>query len=172
MTLERLSVEWVPIDSIKPNKYNPNRQDKEVFDLLKKSIQQDGFTQPVIVRRDTNEIVDGEHRWRALKELDQSEVPVVFVDMSDEQMRVATLRHNRARGEEDFESVVKIINEIQEMGALEWAQDSLLMSEEDINEMLNESIEAFKRGDEEEGEEDYGGGSKKLQTCPRCGHEF
>jgi hypothetical protein len=42
--LERLVIEYVPINSIKPNRYNPNRQSEHEFELLKKSMDEDGIT--------------------------------------------------------------------------------------------------------------------------------
>src|ERR1041384_4603434 len=101
--------------TIRPNSYNPNQQSDYEFELLCRSINEDGFTQPIVCQRETREFVDGEHRWTAaivhhyLKKngleistqncreardqrfeiLDPSlEIPVVFVEMSIEQMRI------------------------------------------------------------------------------------
>lgn len=134
--LETLKVEYVDIKSIKPNTYNPNRQDEETLELLKKSMQEDGFTQPIVARRTTREIVDGEHRWRAAQALGMTQVPVAFVDMTDEQMRIATLRHNRARGSEDIDLSTALLRDLQRLGAIEHAQDSLMISDDEMNELL------------------------------------
>lgn len=136
--LRELVIEYVPINSIKPNDYNPNRQSEHDFELLIKSMQEDGFTQPIIVQKSTKMIVDGEHRWRAAMVLGYKEIPVVFVNMTAEQMRIATLRHNRARGSEDLELSVQVLRDLQELGALEWAQDSLMLSDEEINKLLKD----------------------------------
>lgn len=132
--LERLEVEYVELDSIRPNTYNPNRQDEETLDLLCKSITEDGFTQPVVVRRSTREIVDG---GRAARRLGMTQLPIVLVDMTDEQMKVATLRHNRARGSEDIELGNEVLRDLQRLGAIEWAQDSLQLSDSELNELLD-----------------------------------
>lgn len=137
--LETLKVEQVPITSIEPNSYNPNRQSDHDFELLKRSIEEDGFTQPVIVQRSTNQIVDGEHRWRALRDLGRETVAVVFVDMTPEQMRISTLRHNRARGSEDFELSASLLRDLRELGALDWAQDSLMLDDREISRMLDDT---------------------------------
>lgn len=136
--LERLRVEYVEIDEVKPNSYNPNRQAEQDFTLLKRSITEDGFTQPIVAHRDTKVIVDGEHRWRAARDLGMQRVPVVFVDMSDEQMRIATLRHNRARGSEDVELGAQLLRDLRELGALDWAADSLGLDEKELTLMLND----------------------------------
>jgi ParB-like chromosome segregation protein Spo0J len=128
--LETLHVEYVPVSAVQPNSYNPNRQSEHDFELLIRSMTDDGFTQPIIVQRATGQIVDGEHRWTGaivteglkrrgldltpsniarlredrlavMTEISDHQIPVVYVDMTAEQMRVATLRHNRARGSAD-----------------------------------------------------------------------
>lgn len=136
--LTQLKIEYVPIMNLKPNTYNPNRQSEHDFELLCHSMQEDGFTQPIIAQKNC-EIVDGEHRWRAAQVLGFKEIPVVFVDMTVEQMKIATLRHNRARGTEDYELSAKVLKDLQELGALSWAQDSLMLSDEDVNRMLDDA---------------------------------
>lgn len=138
--LERLVVEYAPVDSLRPNSYNPNRQSEHDFELLLKSIKENGFTQPVIVQRDTREIVDGEHRWRAAQHesIALSEIPVVFVDWSDKQRMIATFTHNRARGSEDIELAAAVLRDLQALGALDWAQDSLMLDDIEIQRMLED----------------------------------
>ena len=96
-----IKIEYVPIDDLQPNDYNPNRQSEEEFELLVRSIIDDGCTITIVVNKDTNVIVDGEHRWRACAVLGYHHVPVVYVDFTESQKRNATLRYNRARGKED-----------------------------------------------------------------------
>lgn len=136
--LEKLVIEYVPIDSIKPNQYNPNRQSDHDFELLRRSIEEDGFTRPIVVRRETREIVDGEHRWRACRSLDYSEIPVVFVNMTDAQARIATLKYNRIHGAEDANLAASVLKEIVEMGAEGWAQDSLMLDDVEMERLKAE----------------------------------
>lgn len=136
--LERLEVKYVQTDSIQPNDYNPNRQSDHDFELLLRSMREDGFTQPVVVQRDTNTIVDGEHRWRAAHTLGFAEIPVVYVDMTPEQMRIATLRHNRARGSEDIELAAAVLRDLQKLGALDWAQDSLMLDDTELERLMED----------------------------------
>lgn len=141
--LRELRIEYVPIDTVVPNDYNPNRQSDHDFDLLKRSITEDGFTQPIIVHVNPtgdgkNPIVDGEHRWRAARDLGYTQVPVVKVDMTKEQMMIATLRHNRARGSEDVELSAQVLRDLRELGALDWAQDSLQLDDAEITKLIDE----------------------------------
>ena len=95
-----LSIEYVPTLSLFPNEYNPNKHSVKSFNLLIKSVAIFGFTQPIVVRKGTNEIIDGEHRWRVASILELQEIPVTFIDLTDEEMRLATIIHNKARGTE------------------------------------------------------------------------
>lgn len=106
--------------------------------MLVRSIREDGFTQPVIVRRENRQIVDGEHRWRAGKALGMKEIPVVFVSISDEQAKIATLRHNRARGSEDINLTADIMRDLIRVGAGEWAKNSLMLTDTEINRLLTD----------------------------------
>lgn len=133
--LERLVIEYVPTESIRPNAYNPNKQSEAEHEMLLRSIQDNGFTQPVIVTTE-GVIVDGEHRWRAAQSLGMVEIPIVRVDMTPEQMRIATLSHNKARGSHDLELEVQVLRDLEALGALSWAQDSLLISDEEIQKLL------------------------------------
>jgi len=137
-SLSVLEVEYVKLDEIHPNDYNPNRQSDHDFELLQRSIREDGFTQPVIAHRTTREIVDGEHRWRAAFSIGMETIPVVFVDMDKEQMRISTLRHNRARGSEDVELSAQVLRDLRELGALDWAQDSLMLDDAEMQRLLEE----------------------------------
>lgn len=136
--LERLIVEYVPVDKLRPNTWNPNRQTEHDFELLLRSMEEDGFTQPVIALRDSRVIVDGEHRWRAGKQLGLAEIPTVFTDMTEEQARISTLRHNRARGREDAELSAQVLRDLRELGALEWAQDSLMLDDLELGALLED----------------------------------
>lgn len=152
--LKRLIIQYVAVSDIKPNSYNPNRQDPHAFELLLKSITEDGFTQPIVVVKVTEQtkadpafkaanigdtvVVDGEHRWRAAQHLGFKEVPVVYTDMTPEQMRIATLRHNRARGDEDLELTAQVLKDLRELGALDWAQDSLMMDDVEMQKLLDD----------------------------------
>lgn len=138
IALETLNIEYVPIEAIQPNSYNPNRQNPHDFELLKLSMTEDGFTQPIICLNDGT-IVDGEHRWRAARELNLKEVPVVRVNMSEVQAKIATLRHNRARGSEDYELSGQVLRDLVRLDATAWTQDSLQLSDSEMQRLLDDT---------------------------------
>ena len=62
LQLQQLVVEWVPRKTLRTNIYNPNRMTSQDRALLRQSILEDGWTQPIVTLLDGT-IVDGEQRW-------------------------------------------------------------------------------------------------------------
>lgn len=111
------NVEWVPRDNLTANSYNPNKMPKQEMELPKVSILEDGWTQPIVARID-GEIVDGFHRWTTAADpeiaaLTGGLVPVVRIkEIDPARQRMATIRHNRARGEHYVLSMADIVSEL------------------------------------------------------------
>ena len=64
---------WVKNEEVIANDYNPNNVAPPEMDLLKTSILSDGYTQPVVTFPEdgTNTVIDGFHRSRVAKEVDE-----------------------------------------------------------------------------------------------------
>ena len=90
----QLQVEYVDISTIKPYKGNAKTHPKEQIEQIKKSMQEFGNIDPIGIWH--NEIVEGHGRYLALKELGETQVPVIRLDdLTDEQRRAYTLVHNQ-----------------------------------------------------------------------------
>src|SRR5690625_3526028 len=63
-------VQWLPIEQVQANDYNPNAVARQEMQLLYTSISEDGYTQPVVAIWDEEEqkaiIVDGYHRYTTI----------------------------------------------------------------------------------------------------------
>lgn len=138
----KMRVVYVAPDTLQANAWNPNKQSEKDFALLLQSIKDDGFTQPILVSLEGT-IIDGEHRWRAAKALNIEKIPVVQVSMTDAQMRVATIRHNKARGQHDRDLERSLFQELEEMGALSFAQEALLLEDFELESLLAGNEEAI-----------------------------
>ncbi len=92
----------VAIDLIKPSPYQP-RLTFHVEDL-KEEIQCDGLLSALVVRKrdEYYELLDGERRLRALKELDWKAVPIDIREVSDEIARRSVYKLNKIR--ENYET--------------------------------------------------------------------
>ena len=76
----------IPLNNIIPNSINPNRMPKGTFNKLKKSLKKVGQLNPIIVRKKEKkyEIIDGEWRWRAAKEINMPSLQCRVIEASDE----------------------------------------------------------------------------------------
>lgn len=113
-------VYWVKNDKVVANDYNPNSVAPPEMKLLERSIEADGYTQPIVSfpRDEVIEVVDGFHRHRVGKESDivnnrvMGYLPVVKIKESQESENdrmASTIRHNRARGKHKVESMAEIV---------------------------------------------------------------
>lgn len=110
-------VQWIETSKILANDYNPNSVAPPEMELLKLSIESDGFTQPIVVWQtdDHYEVVDGFHRHLVGKQLGLSHLPVVVINKTrtERNDRIAsTIRHNRARGKHQIEAMSDIVIEL------------------------------------------------------------
>lgn len=112
-------VEWVPVDGLRANDWNPNATAGPELDLLAQSIMEDGWTQPLVVTSD-GEIVDGFHRsfvatnYDGVRSMTDGLVPVVRLDKQVADRMLATVRHNRARGQHAVASMAEIVRTLME----------------------------------------------------------
>lgn len=117
-------VRWVPSDKVIANDYNPNSVAPPEMELLHVSIQEDGYTQPIVVWEHDGiyEVVDGFHRNRVgkeyadIRERIHGYLPIVVInnDREDKGDRIAsTIRHNRARGKHRVEAMSDIVIELK-----------------------------------------------------------
>ena len=115
---------WKKGEQVEANDYNPNSVAPPEMELLRTSIDNDGYTQPIVSfdTGDKYEVVDGFHRNRVGKEYDDIRerihgyLPIVVInhDRQDKGDRIAaTIRHNRARGKHRVESMSDIVMELK-----------------------------------------------------------
>lgn len=114
-------VTWVPGEQVEANDYNPNSVAAPEMKLLERSIEADGYTQPIVAWREGESltVVDGFHRNRvgkecaAVRDRVKGYLPVVAIRDSQagkEDRVAATIRHNRARGKHAVTSMTDIVN--------------------------------------------------------------
>jgi len=119
-------VKWVTADDVRANDYNPNSVAPPEMELLRHSIREDGYTQPIVAWSGTDkggvEVVDGFHRHRVGRECDDvrervhAYLPVVDINTgrTGKGDRIAsTIRHNRARGKHKVDAMSDIVIELK-----------------------------------------------------------
>ncbi len=100
--MDKLKIEYIDINSIKPYKNNAKQHPKEQIEQIKKSIEQFGMDDPIGIWKD--EIVEGHGRLIACKELGYKEVPIIRLDhLTNEERKAYTLAHNKLTMNSDFD---------------------------------------------------------------------
>lgn len=125
-------VQWVPIEKVQANDYNPNSVAGSEMGLLYTSIKHDGYTQPVVTvydaEKDIYVIVDGFHRYFTCKsnpdilESTHGCLPIVVLDKSINDRMASTVRHNRARGKHSIKGMSNMVFEMLDNG---WADTDI-----------------------------------------------
>jgi len=107
-----LTIVSVSAKELNPATYNPRKWDKGATDQLTESIQRFGLVDPILVNgspKRKNIVIGGHFRLKIAKDLGYTEVPVVYLNISDEQKeKELNLRLNRNTGDWDFELLKKI----------------------------------------------------------------
>ena len=100
--MDKLKIEYVDIESIKPYKNNAKTHPKEQIEQIKTSIEKFGMDDPIGIWKD--EIVEGHGRLIACKELGMTEVPIIRLDhLTNEERKAYTLAHNKLTMNSDFD---------------------------------------------------------------------
>lgn len=166
--MNKLQIVMLPIGSVTPYEGNTRKHGKKDVEQIAKSIQADGFNDPLAVWGEKNIVVEGHGRLMAAKQLGMTELPCIRLDhLTDEQRREYAIRHNRA-GEFstwDFAMLEEEMARLEMEGVDMSGLDFRLNSENDEMTPLNgEGVTEF-------GEEDFG--DDKFQCeCPYCGFRF
>jgi ParB-like chromosome segregation protein Spo0J len=119
-------VQWVPVDMVVANDYNPNLVAPPEMRLLHLSIKEDGYTQPIVAYHDKDLdkyiVVDGFHRNRVgkeyidIKDRTNAMLPIVVIDKDINARMASTIRHNRARGTHQVQGMAEIVAELHLKG--------------------------------------------------------
>ncbi len=98
---EKQGVVLLPLEKVVPNPSQPRHNFEEnALKELVASIKEHGIIQPLIVRKlpsGNYELIAGERRWRAAKEVGLKSVPVIIREASEEQIMELSLVENLQR---------------------------------------------------------------------------
>lgn len=128
--VSELLIEHLSIESITPNPWNPNVQNEAQYKAEIESIVSNGFIAPILVRKVGKgyQIVDGEHRHRALSQIinekltgagnvpdliAKKQIPAVVLDVDDAHAKKLTIVMNETRGRADMARLGALLSEIK-----------------------------------------------------------
>lgn len=113
------NVEWVDVNKLKANDYNPNVVFNQELKLLKFSMLKQGWIQPILITSDYV-IIDGFHRASLAKtdkdvyNMTNGLVPCCIMKMSEAERKMLTIRINRAKGSHTALKMSDIIHSLIE----------------------------------------------------------
>ena len=125
-------VQRLDVAHIVPNAYQPRQEfEPKALDDLAASIERSGLVQPIVVRSTGNteswELVAGERRLRAMKQLGWSDVPALVMDVDDREAAELALIENVHR--ED-------LNPVERAHGLARLRDGFTMTQKDLAERV------------------------------------
>ncbi len=127
----------VDINKIEPNRNQPRKQfDEEGIEELADSIRKYGLIQPLLVQQkgDYYEIIAGERRWRASKEANLKEVPVIIREYNDSDTLKISLIENLQR---------ENLNPIEEAQAYQVLKKEYKLKQDEIASSVSKSRTAI-----------------------------
>ncbi len=116
-----MKFESINIEKLKPAEYNPRLDlkpgDKE-FEKIRKSIQEFGYVDPVIINKDGT-IVGGHQRYKVLKEMGYTEIQCIVIDVDKDKEKALNIALNKISGDWDKTKLKDLLTELQGIGLAE-----------------------------------------------------
>lgn len=110
-------LQHVAVNRIRHLRRNPQFQTESQMDALKRSIERDGFLAPILLRpiEDNKfEVLSGNHRLIACRELGRDTVPAIVVEMTDSQAARVAVNLNTIHGDPQAEQLVPFLADLDD----------------------------------------------------------
>lgn len=150
----------VNIDELCPYDKNPkNHTDKDI-DLIIKSIEKNGWTEPILCVPETNQVLAGNGRLIAAKKMGLTEVPVIYApeNLTDEQKAYIVIASNKLVEVSGYnDNLELLLNEFE----LDFGDFGIEVPDFSMNQV-----------GEETNFDDIAENSKKEKHCPNCGYKL
>jgi len=114
-----MEIKRMSLDKLNPAKYNPRKELKPgdpEFEKLKRSIQEFGLVEPIVLNKRTGNVVGGHQRLSVLKHLGYSETDCVIVDLDDAKEKTLNIALNKISGRWDDELLSALLKDIEKSG--------------------------------------------------------
>ena len=115
----KLQIEWVVIDRLDLNPTNPRKNEPAVPHVAA-SLKRFGWQQPLVAKR-SGEVIAGNTRLKAARELGMTEVPVVWFDGDETEAKAYSIADNRTAefATWDLPALGELLEELRTEDALE-----------------------------------------------------
>lgn len=109
-------LKMLPVDVLKPAAYNPRKKLKPgdpEYEKIKRSIEEFGFADPLVVNKDMT-VIGGHQRLSCATEMGITEVPCAVVDVDKTREKALNIALNKITGAWDEEMLADLLKDLQD----------------------------------------------------------
>ena len=139
---KELEITHLPIGDLRLDPANPRRISDDELEALTRSIREFGLIDPIIARREDMVVIGGHQRLLAARKLGMKQVPVVFVDLSEDQAHLLNLALNKISGSWDQELLAHLLADLSAVPNVDLSLSGF--SEDDLQKHLK-SLESREK---------------------------
>ena len=164
-------IEHWPLDRLKPYDRNARTHSPEQVAQLTASIQEFGFTNPILVDGKDG-IIAGHGRLQAARELAMATVPVVVLDhLTPAQKRAYVLADNKLALNAGW-NLDLLTSELDDLRSDDFDLSLLGWSADELSGLLAPDPDFAPGTEDDQGQLDQTLPKEIDCRCPECGHEF
>ena len=164
-----MKIQKIKILELREAEYNPRidlKPGDAEFEKIRKSIEDFGFVEPIIINSDMT-IIGGHQRYKVLKELGYEEIECSVVNLNKTKEKALNIALNKISGDWDYQKLEQLINEL--------ANEDIDLTvtgfeQKEIDKMIEETEEIIGKN-AEVNLMDFSDDKFKCQ-CPKCGFMF
>lgn len=133
------------ISSLKPYGKNPRKHGDDIEGIVK-SIEHFGWTNPILVQEGTQRIIAGHGRLEAAQKAGLSRVPVIFLDMNDDDASAYTIADNKLTEMSKWDDAA-LSSILEELKDCNFDLSLTGFSKDELSEILTPDQESLERTD-------------------------
>jgi DNA modification methylase len=111
-----VDIQKIEVSRLKAAEYNPRvalkSGDKE-YEKLKRSIQEFGFVEPIIWNSRTGNVVGGHQRLTVLRDLGETAIDCVVVDLDERREKALNIALNKVQGSWDEDKLAALLSDLE-----------------------------------------------------------
>ena len=165
-----MKIDRKKIEELNAAPYNPRKDltpNDEEYEKLRRSLQEFGYVEPIIWNERTGNVVGGHQRLKVLRQLGETELDCVIVNLSLEHEKALNVALNKISGNWDMEKLTEVLLDLQSTDI-----DVTLtgFDSEELEKILNTALPDEEAG-EDNGDGYYGDEREKTYNFYRL-HEY
>lgn len=148
-----MKIQKLKISDLKPAEYNPRKKlspSDEAYKMLKASIENFGYVDPIIVNIRTMTVIGGHQRLEVLKDLKYEEAECVILDLDETTEKKLNISLNKNSGYWDNDKLEQLFDDLklssEEMFATGFTESEIANLKTDfISDLLEEEYSTIDR---------------------------